>query len=264
VGQGVGNLKALAELRIYLNNSNNDVPDWEILARILTYIQNKVELRIIGGHKVGTEDMRAFAPAIQGHPTITSIVTEEFSFESIASLCSSLTTLPNLEYVLLGSRQLGEDEGVPHFQFLETMTAFLRAPSLRVVTFREFCFTGPLCQATAKALRQGSSITSLVLDQCYFLEGGNEQIASALKENARLLKSRHFFRWYEWYPRSTLRRNGCVSAIQFNFTGPYNHVSRRIRSPHHWLPFVLTLGFGDEQDVKEATGYVYCLQLGGC
>jgi hypothetical protein len=38
------------------------------------------------------------------------------------------------------------------------------------------------------ALRQGSSITSLDLYQCYFSEGGSEQIAIALKENATLTK----------------------------------------------------------------------------
>jgi hypothetical protein len=36
------------------------------------------------------------------------------------------------------------------------------------------------------ALRQGSSITSLVLRQCSFPEGGSEEIASALEENATL------------------------------------------------------------------------------
>jgi hypothetical protein len=66
------------------------------------------------------------------------------------------------------------------------MTEFLRAPSLRVVEFRNFCFTGSFCQAIAMTLSQGSSVTSLDLYQCSFSEGGSEQIASALKENATL------------------------------------------------------------------------------
>jgi hypothetical protein len=66
------------------------------------------------------------------------------------------------------------------------MTEFLRAPSLRTVEFRDFCFTSSLCQATAMALKQGSSITSLVLNQCPFPEGGTEIITSALKKNATL------------------------------------------------------------------------------
>jgi hypothetical protein len=64
VGQGVGNLKSLRMLSVYLNKNNLEVPDWKILARILPYIQNKIELKIIGGHIRGTEEMRAFARAI--------------------------------------------------------------------------------------------------------------------------------------------------------------------------------------------------------
>jgi hypothetical protein len=97
VGQGVGNLKSLNTLKVYLHN-RLDVPDWEILARILPHIQNKIELKIGTGYIKGIEDMRAFARAIQGHPAITRIDTA-VSFESTATLCSALTTLLNLESV---------------------------------------------------------------------------------------------------------------------------------------------------------------------
>jgi hypothetical protein len=190
VGRGVGNLKSLRVLAIVLDNANVDDPDWEILARILPHISNEstIELRIIGGRIQGIEEMRAFARTIQYHPAITQFDTSRagFSFESIATLCSALTTLPNLEYVLLTQRLLRRDEGVPTFQFPTSMTEFLRAPSLRIVQLRSFTFTSSLCQATAVALRQGSSIASLVLTQCSFPEGGSEQIASALKENESL------------------------------------------------------------------------------
>jgi hypothetical protein len=66
------------------------------------------------------------------------------------------------------------------------MTEFLRSPSLRIVEFRDFCFTSSLCQAIAIALKQGSSISSLVLYLCSFPEGGSEKIASALKDNTTL------------------------------------------------------------------------------
>jgi hypothetical protein len=182
VGQGVGNLKSLQRLTIGV-----DGPDWEILARILPHIQNKIELHIVSMRTEGTEDkMRTFARAIQGYPTIES-VTADFSFESAASLCSALSTLPNLESVLLTQQRLNMGRGeVPTFRAPESITEFLRAPSLRIVEFRRSCFTSSLCQATAMALRQGSSITSLVLSQCSFAEGGSEQIASALKENTTL------------------------------------------------------------------------------
>jgi hypothetical protein len=70
VGQGVGNLKALGLLTICLDRDLS-VPDWGILASILSHVQNKIELRIIGGHIEETEEMLAFATAIQGHPSIT-------------------------------------------------------------------------------------------------------------------------------------------------------------------------------------------------
>jgi hypothetical protein len=181
VGQGVGNLKSLCDLKIYLRDR---LPDWEILTRILPHIHNKITLNIAGGYIQEIEDMRAFARAIQGHPAITHF-NAVVSFEDTATLCSALTTLPSLESAVLKHRQLHRDE-VPTFQSPESITEFLRAPSLRIVEFRHFCFTGSLSLAIAIALRQGSSITSLVLDECYFPEGGSEQIASALKENATL------------------------------------------------------------------------------
>jgi hypothetical protein len=183
VGQGVGNLKSLDTLKIYLRDRLGE-PDWEILARILPHIDNKITLRINTRDMEGIQEMRAFARAIQQHPAITHFMAV-VSFENTATLCSALTTLPNLESAVLWHPQLGRGE-VPNFQFPESMTEFLRAPSLRIVEFLDFCFTSSLCQATAIALRQGSSITSLDLHQCSFPEGGIEQIASALKENATL------------------------------------------------------------------------------
>jgi hypothetical protein len=183
VGQGVGNLKSLRMLNIHLNNNLGDL-DWEILARILPHIQNKIELKIIGRHNGGAEEMRAFARAIQGHPTITRFVAC-ISFENTAKLCSALATLPSLESAVLKHQRLGREE-VPTLRSPESMTEFLRAPSLRFVEFRFLCLTSSLCQAIAIALRQRSSITSLVFNQCSFPEGGGEKIASALKANATL------------------------------------------------------------------------------
>jgi hypothetical protein len=100
VGQGVGNLKSLALLKPCINN-RFDEANWEILARILPHIQNKIELNIFGGRIEGTEEMRAFARTIQGHPAITRFDTSTsgFSFETTATLCSALK--PPLPYVLL-------------------------------------------------------------------------------------------------------------------------------------------------------------------
>jgi hypothetical protein len=143
----------------------------------------------MGGVIDGIEEMPAFARAIQGHPTITQFVTitAGFSFENATSLCSALTTLPNLESAVLEYQKVDRGEGVPTFGSPESITEFLRKPSLRIVEFRNFCFPSSLCLATAIVLRQGSSITSLKnLNQCSFPDGGIEQIASALKENGAL------------------------------------------------------------------------------
>jgi hypothetical protein len=151
VGQGVGNLKSLDMITIHLHNNLNEL-DWEILARILPHIsiESKIELRIMGKAIAGTEEMRAFARAIQGQPAITQFQTRtaSFSFESVATLCSALTTLPNLESAILRHRKLHRGEGVPTLRFPESMTEFLRVPSLRIVEFREFCFMSSLCLAT--------------------------------------------------------------------------------------------------------------------
>jgi hypothetical protein len=63
VGQGVGNLKSLRELSLHLDRFGE--PDWEILARILPHIQNKIKLHMIRSNiEEGTLEMRAFARAI--------------------------------------------------------------------------------------------------------------------------------------------------------------------------------------------------------
>jgi hypothetical protein len=132
-GQGVGNLKSLGVLTICLRDSLGE-PDWEILARILSHIQNKIEL--IFGPIEGTEEMRAFARAIQGHPTITHFDTA-VSFANTTTLYSALSTLPNLECSVVRQQRPGREE-VSTFRSPESMTEFLRAPSLRIVEFHQF------------------------------------------------------------------------------------------------------------------------------
>jgi hypothetical protein len=110
VGQGVGNLKSLRMLNIHLNNNLGGL-DWEIVARILPHIQKKIELNIIGRHIGGTEEMRAFARAAQGHPAITrfEMLVAGFSFENTATLCSALATLLTPESAVLKHQRLGRE-----------------------------------------------------------------------------------------------------------------------------------------------------------
>jgi hypothetical protein len=182
VGRGVGNLKSLNRLAICPSNYN----DWEILTRILRHIRHNIMLVIYSGHIRGTEDMRAFVAAIQGHPAITSVDTRgSFRFELTGILCSALATLPNLEDVTLWHLPLGREE-VPELGRPESVTELLRAPFLRSVEFYYSSFTNALCEATANALKEGAAITSLKFHRCSFTEGGREKIVSALMRNATL------------------------------------------------------------------------------
>jgi hypothetical protein len=71
VGQGVGNLKSLRTLSICLKNvvegvndeGNVSNPDWEILARVLRYVNRDIKLDFSygHGHLPGTEEMRDYA-----------------------------------------------------------------------------------------------------------------------------------------------------------------------------------------------------------
>jgi hypothetical protein len=115
--------------------------------------------------------MLAFARAIQGHSAITRLnCYRNFSHETLDTLSSALATLPSLEGVCIYYCQsLNRDDvptfrdKVPTFQRPESITDLLRAPSLRSVEISGLCFPRRICEATAIALRQGSSITSLRL-----------------------------------------------------------------------------------------------------
>jgi hypothetical protein len=79
VGKAISNLKALKILRVctkYDEDEEEDEsipPDWEILARILSCVRQKIELDISSDVLVwDAEELKLFAQAIHGHPTITS------------------------------------------------------------------------------------------------------------------------------------------------------------------------------------------------
>jgi hypothetical protein len=167
VGRGVGNLKSLTTLCITPSEGNGaPEPDWEILARVLQHVvSHAITLELQCGHIRGTEEMRAFAGAIQGHPAITRFdTTGSFHFKTTDILCSALATLPHLEDATLWHRQVG-GKHVPELGRPESMTEFLRAPSLRSVEFNCFCFTDALCEATANALKEGAAITVETTDR---------------------------------------------------------------------------------------------------
>ena len=169
VGQAVGNLQALEELKISNHNSHNNheesgfpIPDWERLPRILSHMRQNVKVTVYNGESdtdlwsVG--EVHGIARAIRGHPTITSFVCEDtLPQEASDILYSALATLPALESIRISS----PPEGETTLANRESLTDLLRAPSLRSVCFSEFYFTSALCQAAANALVEGTAITNL-------------------------------------------------------------------------------------------------------
>jgi hypothetical protein len=86
VGQALGNLQVLRSLYISphgfrdgdsdIEEEDEDPPttnaDWEMLARILSHVRQKVRIDIGNTGVWGVNDSRLFARAIRGHHTITS------------------------------------------------------------------------------------------------------------------------------------------------------------------------------------------------
>jgi hypothetical protein len=193
-GQIVGNLIKLDTIVIniclYADDDNNGdearMPDWETLARILPYLQHKIELFwSIFNRDVEVEDIEGLARVIHGHPMISGFTfPAECTFANMGPWCSTLITLPSLEHVTFGLRQPAtEDQRV--LLNLEPFQELLRKPTVRVVEFVRFHFTNELCYSIVNALEEGSSITDITFDSdCSFPDGGRALIAKALKTNA--------------------------------------------------------------------------------
>jgi hypothetical protein len=182
-GQAVGNLQALDTLHMiytpnYGRNRDDDdadadvvpVPNWEILARILSHVRQKITLINLSVAARSAEESRSFARAIHGHPSITRFKGgQDFPYESVDTLYSALATLPALESIRLASRghhtRPDEESALAN---PESLTDLLRSPSLRSVNFFRFYFTRALCQAAANAFMEGSSVTGLEFVQCSF------------------------------------------------------------------------------------------------
>jgi hypothetical protein len=199
VGQIVGNLMELHTLSIrflppFPESDDDDdsgdeafVADWEILTRILRYIQHKFQLYLSPEGEEGevVEEIQGLARAIHGHPMISGFISPVvFSFPNVGHLSSTLATLPSLENVTLGFRE-PQTEDQHDLVNLEAFTELLLKPALRFVEFEDFYFTDALCHATANALEVGSSLIDVSFQHgCSFTDGGRAIIANALKRNA--------------------------------------------------------------------------------
>jgi hypothetical protein len=196
VGEIVGNLMELQTLSIqflpYFLEDDDDgdeaQPDWEILTRILPYVRHKVALRLIdtaGDDYAEVAVMQALARAIQGHPMISRFQSQDlFTYSDVALWCSILATLPSLESLLFGFHKPETEDQRDSIDPMP-LKDLLRMPALRLVHFCDFHFTVALCNATANALEEGSSIVDITFDlDCSFPDGGIAVIADALKINA--------------------------------------------------------------------------------
>jgi hypothetical protein len=113
------------------------------------------------------------ARAIRGHPTITCFQDNgKLPYESLDTLYSVLATLTALEEIRLSKWELSRNvEDKSALANAKSLTELLQVPTSWFVDFRHFSFTPALCQATANAFREGTSITNLEFWNCYFPGG---------------------------------------------------------------------------------------------
>jgi hypothetical protein len=198
VGQIVGNLTELKVISIHFlpypgdgdDEGEAHMPDWDTLSRILPYVQNKVVLCSFSeDYDAGVEDIQGLARAIHGHPMISEFDSAiPFTFANLGPWCSALATLPSLERAVFGLQE-PETEDQQVLINVEPLKELLRTHALRLVEFNGFYFTNELCQATANALDEGSTITDITFDdECSFPDGGRAIIANALKTNGSVIK----------------------------------------------------------------------------
>jgi hypothetical protein len=120
VGQAVGNLQELQTINIssareYDDGTDVSIPDWGELARILSHVWQKVEVKLENTDPwdpwaIG--EVQALTRALShGHPTITSFdCCYRFPYESWDALFSALATLPALKSVWLGISEVQQSE----------------------------------------------------------------------------------------------------------------------------------------------------------
>jgi hypothetical protein len=118
LGQAIGNLQALEKLCVCINYYDEDEdlpsPNWQILARILNFVRQKIEVSINGMDNWDVEASRLFAQAIHGHPTITRFEDSgNFPYESVDSLYSAMATLPALESINLRQTTAEDESTLP-------------------------------------------------------------------------------------------------------------------------------------------------------
>jgi hypothetical protein len=112
VDRKLGNLMEVEMIKInflpYSVDDNNDgdevcIPKWEIMTRILTYVQHNISLFLAAeDYDAEVEDIQGIARVIHGNPNISAFSSSAgFTFANLGPWCSALT-LPSLERVTFG------------------------------------------------------------------------------------------------------------------------------------------------------------------
>jgi hypothetical protein len=215
------------------------IPDWDRLARILSHMRQKVRVEITEHNVWSVGEVQALARAIShGHVNMTQFVSgNRIPHEATDALYSALATLPALEYVRLSS----PPEDKITLANPESLTELLRAPSMRYAYFREFDFTSALCQSTANAFVEGTTITKLELYDCSFPgEGSAAVLANGLCRNTSLTlseRSSSFNNALCCALAAVLTSNSTLQRLDLKWDGVYDDDVQ-----NDWAPLFLALG----------------------
>jgi hypothetical protein len=172
VGEAIGNLEALQDIQLHLNDRPPLVPDWNTLSCVLSFLGHEIKLHV-GYYRSWNEvNVHLFAMSISDIPFINVIVQ---SCHNIPAWCfaifmNALVTLPSLEDVVL----LGRDErNQLSASTMISMQVLLQSRSLRSLWFESYCITREMVQCLILALNgNDSTLTCLRLDVCIFPDVG--------------------------------------------------------------------------------------------
>jgi hypothetical protein len=172
LGQTIGNLQSLKKFSIIRDGRDIPASDFEILARILSHVRQKIEVNILHVGYWDAEQCRLFANVIHGHPTITKFAYDGyFPYVSLDVLFSVMaTSLPALESIrLCGWEEETTPEDESALAHPESLTELLRVSTLRSVSFEYFVFTPGICETIANELIEDTAmITDLEFRHCSF------------------------------------------------------------------------------------------------
>jgi hypothetical protein len=189
MGEGLANLKSLTHLMVTferwsLYGEPNPRADFRTLAIVLPYLRQNL---IVASNRPQApeanycrKEVKALARAIRRHPTIKQFFAiSDFSMDVLHILLSALSTLPSLEVAYLKLRSRGNS----HCELPEALKRLMLSPSLRTVCFANVVFCKPLCRAFGEALQEGSNVSLLSFDKCFFPATASVLVARAFEQS---------------------------------------------------------------------------------